>query len=143
MRRCFHCILIGKIDKLKPATPAATLLFLLAGHHQLARAYLLVAIAALCGPLQDLNHCGLLSSRNLNKRRQKETPTTERIKVIFSLCRDACEPRPFKSVRGCTLSATRHRDLRLISRMLIGNTCNALRLTRVLRCGARLTISFP
>ena len=34
------------------------------------------------------------------------------------------------------MSATRHRDHRLISKMLIGNTCNALRLTRVLGCGA-------
>jgi len=85
MRRCFHCILIGKIDKLKPATPVATLRFLLAGHHQLARACLSAAIIALFGPLQALNHCGLvlLASRNIHKRRKKENPTT-RIKVIIS-----------------------------------------------------------
>src|SRR5258708_18179795 len=144
MRRCFHCILIGKIDKLKPATPVATLRFLLAGHHQLARACLSAAIIALFGPLQALIHCGLvlLASRNLHKRRKKENPTT-RIKVIISFIffsvRDACdEPRPSTSVRGCTLSATRHRDLRLISKTLIGNPCNALRLTRVLWRGVRL-----
>src|SRR5262252_517793 len=65
MKRCLHCILIGKIDKLKPATPVATLLFLLAGHHHLARAYLSTAIISLTGPLQDLCHCPLLRSRNL------------------------------------------------------------------------------
>src|SRR5215475_8681633 len=42
--RCLHCIGTGKIDKLKPVAPVATLLFLLAGHHQLCRAYLSVAI---------------------------------------------------------------------------------------------------
>ena len=140
MRACFHCVLIGKIDKLKPLTPVVTLLFLLAGHHQLSRAYLSAAIIRRFGPLQDLNHNAMLSTRNMQKRPKRKNPT--RIKVIFSFIffsvSDACEPRQSKSVRGCTLSATRHRDLRLISKTLIGNPCNALRLTRVLRRGVRL-----
>jgi hypothetical protein len=83
MRRCFHCILIGKIDKLKPLTPVATLLFLLAGHHQLARAYLSVAIEALPSPIQAFDHNGLLKSRNIHKRPIKESPTM--INVIISI----------------------------------------------------------
>ena len=83
MRRCFHCILIGKIDKLKPLTPVAALLFLLAGHHQLARAYLSVAIEAFFGPIQAFDHNGLLKSRNIHKRPIKDSPT--RIDVIISI----------------------------------------------------------
>jgi hypothetical protein len=70
----------------------------------------------------------------MQKRPKRKKPA--RIKVIFSFIffsvSDACEPRPSK--------ATRHRDLRLISKTLIGNLCIALRLTRARRA---LTISFP
>jgi hypothetical protein len=51
---------------------------------------------------------------------------------IFFSVGDACEPRPSK--------ATRHKDLRLISKTLIGNLYIALRLTRARRA---LAISFP
>src|SRR5258706_606734 len=91
MRRCFHCILIGKIDKLKPLTPVAALLFLLAGHHQLARAYLSVAIEAFFGPMQAFDHNGLLKSRNIHKRPIKESPTRIHgiISIIFFSVSDA------------------------------------------------------
>ena len=69
----------------------------------------------------------------MQKRPKRKRPA--RIKVIFSFIffsvSDACEPRPSK--------ATRHRDLRLISKTLIGNLYIALRLTRARRA---LIISF-
>jgi hypothetical protein len=52
---------------------------------------------------------------------------------------DACEPSSPRVFEG-TLSATRHRNLRLISKTLIGNLCDALRLTRVLRRGVGLLL---
>jgi hypothetical protein len=84
MKACLHCVPIGKIDKLKPLTPVAAILFLLAGHHQLARASLSVATIALCGPLQAFNHNAMLSKRNMPKRQKRpkrKIPT--RIKVNF------------------------------------------------------------
>ena len=88
--------MIGKIDKLKPLTPVAALLFLLAGHHQLARAYLSVAIEAFLGPIQAFDHNGLLNSRNIHKRRIKGSPTRIDIiiiSIIFFSVSDAMCPR--------------------------------------------------
>jgi len=84
MRACLHCVLIGKIDMLKPATPVEAILCLLAGHHQLARAAFSEVISGLCGPPQDLNHNAMLSIRNMQKsakRPKRKSPA--RIKVNF------------------------------------------------------------
>jgi hypothetical protein len=85
--------LIGKIDKLKPLTPVAAILFLLAGHHQLARASLSAAIAALCGPPQDFNHNAMLSTRNMQKRQNRpRRKNPARIKVDFSIIESPSHP---------------------------------------------------
>jgi hypothetical protein len=44
MKACFHWILMGKIDRLKPVLPVAAILFRLAGHNQFSRAYFSLAI---------------------------------------------------------------------------------------------------
>jgi len=110
MTACLHCVAIGKIDKLKPLTPVAAILFLLAGHHQVARASLSVAIAALCGPAQAFNHNAMLSKRNMPKRqRRPKRKNPARIKVDFSLIGYPRHPICTLKIYDKTFSHQRHR----------------------------------
>jgi hypothetical protein len=70
MRACFHWILIGKIDRLKPVLPVAAILFLLAGHHQFSRAYFSVAIIVF-SPRHG--HQSRSTPRNIKKRSKNKT----------------------------------------------------------------------